>query len=261
MSDEAWRRGMTGNAFDDPDVARCYAHRPPYAPALFDFLLALVPQRRVLADLGCGPGKIAAALAERFAHVIAVDPSGPMIETARGLVGHPNIVWRHARAEDADLGAHIDLVTIGSAVHWMAHDVLFPRLADRASLIAIIGGDGADAPPWQDGWRDAMTRWLARIGLTYDEKAFTADGRRYEAWLDIAGRRSFTHTVRQRAADFIAAQHARATWTRARMGDALARDFDRDLETLLRPWSEDGMLTYDVTSELTWGAPRRTAHR
>jgi SAM-dependent methyltransferase len=243
--------------FDDADVARCYAHRPPYAPALYEFLLTLVPQRRVLVDLGCGPGKIAVALAEAFATIVAIDPAIAMIDTARMQHGHPNIAWICTRAEDAVLPPEIDLVTAGTSIHWMAHEVLFPKLAERTRIVAIITGDAPPNPPWQEEWRAAMTKWLARLhDETYDEAAFVAEGRRFEPWLDIAGRKSFTFSFRQSVEDYIACQHSRASWSRTRMGEALSAEFDRDLDTLLRPWAEDGMLTMELTSELTWGGPR-----
>ena len=245
--------------FDDADVARCYAHRPPYAPALYEFLLDLVPRRRVLVDLGCGPGKIAAALVDRFDEVVAIDPAEAMIDTARALHAHPNIIWRQARAEDVVFPEAIDLVTAGTAIHWMAHDVLFPKLAERTKIVAIITGDAPPDPPWQAEWRTAMSQWLARLhNETYDEPAFAAEGRRFEPWLDIAGRKSFTFSFRQSVADYITCQHSRASWSRTRMGDALSAEFDRYLDALLRPWAQDGMLTMELTSDLTWGAPRAT---
>ncbi len=245
--------------FDDADVARCYTHRPPYAPALYDFLLERVPQRRMLVDLGCGPGKVAAALADRFTDVVAIDPAAAMIDAARALHAHPSIAWRRGRAEDAQLPGTIDLVTAGTSIHWMAHDVLFPKLAERTRIVAVITGDAPPNPPWQAEWQAAMAKWLSRLhGETYNAPAFVAEGRRFEPWLDIAGRESFTFLFHQGVEDYIACQHSRASWSRTRMGAALSAAFDRDLDALLRPWARDGMLTMELTSELTWGAPRAT---
>lgn len=251
---------MTGDAFDDADVVRCYEYRPPYAPALFEFLLGQVPRHQCALDLGCGPGKIAATLADHFGKVVAVDPSGPMIAAGRErhAARHPNIHWIQACAEDAPIGESIDLAVAGASIHWMDHDVVFPKLAERTSLIAVIFGDEADQPPWQAEWVVAMTEWLARLGVTYDPVAFAARGRRYEAWIDIAGRETFTAPFRQRLEDFIACQHSRAALTRARMGTALAQAFDDDLAERLRPWTDDGMLAFEVHNHLVWGSPRRT---
>ena len=247
-------------AFDDIDVARCYAHRPPYAPALYEFLLGLIARKQCLVDLGCGPGKIAAALAKDFAQVIAVDPAIAMIETAKATNPQPNIQWLHMSAEEAALPEHIDLVTAGTSIHWIKHEVLFPKLAERSKLVAIITGDAPPSPPWLAGESDFLTRWLARLhGRTYDRPAFVAEGRTYEPWLDIAGRREFTFTFQQSIADYIACQHSRASWPRSRMSADLVREFDRELETVLTPYAHDGMLSFELTSELAWGAPRKTA--
>jgi len=40
------------------------------------------------------------------------------------------------------------------------------------------------------------------------------------------------------------------------MGEALADEFDRDLEALMRPQARDGVLELELVSELVWGAPR-----
>src|SRR4051794_27847859 len=122
-------RAATAAAFEDADVARCYACRPPYAPALYARLLALSPRRSRALDLGCGPGKIAAELAPHFAEVVALDASAAMI--AAGRAAHPaaNIVWETCPAEAYDTDGGFDLVTAGTAIHWPDHGVLFPKLA------------------------------------------------------------------------------------------------------------------------------------
>ncbi|MEJ0041458.1 MAG: class I SAM-dependent methyltransferase [Rhizomicrobium sp.] len=175
-----------------------------------------MPQRYGLVDLGCGPGKIAAELAPHFETVIGIDPAAAMIDEARRRHALPNTKWLHVGAEDAELPPAIDLVTAGTAVHWMRHDVVFPKLAQRTGLVAIVTGDAPQDPPWQAQWRALMTRWLSRCdGVAYDETAFQADGRSYEPWLDIAGRKQFRFTFRQSLNDFIACQHSRASWPAA----------------------------------------------
>jgi len=258
MSYADWKaRLATGNAFDDDDVARCYAYRPPYAPALYDRLLELVPRKHQLVDLGCGPGKVAAALAPHFTRTLALDPAAAMVDHAKRLHPRANIHWLHARAEDAPLPGRIDLVTAGTAIHWMQHDVLFPRLAERTNLLAIISLSAP--PPWADANRAFMSRWLEPIGQVFDEAAFSAKNRTYERWLDIAGRRTFTVPFEQSAGDYVAHMHSTATFSRSRMGADLTQAFDDDLVATLRPFARNGLLAFDVASELVWGAPRRYA--
>jgi SAM-dependent methyltransferase len=248
-------------AFEGLDVARCYRHRPPYAPALYERFLGLLPARHRLLDLGCGPGKIARALAPYFRAVVAVDPSAPMLvagqESDDGKPQH--ISWVCARAEDFVRGETFDAIAIGAAVHWMQQDVVFPKMLqwlEPAGVLAIISGDGVSASPWEEPLRAFVIRWLARVGRQYDEKGFRAAGLTYLAWMDVQGSESFVFDFEQPLDDFIECEHSRATWARDAMGEALAREFDRDLQNTLAPFARDGLLRFQVKSNLTWGRPR-----
>lgn len=252
-------RAADAAVFADAEVARCYAWRPPYAPALYAFLLGRTAGRNRALDLGCGPGKIAIVLADHFAEVTALDPAAVMIEAGRRADAgrHGNIVWVNQRAEDIRTDQPFDLVTAGTAIHWMRHDLLFPKLAAVTRMLAIISGDEPRQPPCgRDAWIEFKIRWLARLGRIYDQVGREAESRRHEPWLDIAGRERFAFTFGQSVEDFIICQHSRAAWTRAEMGPVLADEFDRDLEALMRPHAADGMLELELVSELVWGAPR-----
>jgi len=257
MSYADWKLRLSqGNAFDDADVARCYAHRPPYAPALFDRLLALVSRRDQLVDLGCGPGKVAGELAPHFARTLALDPSAAMIAEARRLHSAQGISWLHASAEDAPLPVRIDLVTAGTSIHWMEHAVLFPRLAERTSLFATLWVETPPDPPWEPAYRRLMTDWLGRIGQVYDPINFPKRILDYEAWLDKQGHETFNAPFSQTVEDFVTAQHSTATFSRARMGAGLAEEFARDLRAALAPHAQDGLLAFETKSTLVWGRPR-----
>jgi SAM-dependent methyltransferase len=47
-------------------------------------------------DLGCGAGRHAVLLAGRFAHVVAIDLSRPVIEIARARRSRPNVAYQQA---------------------------------------------------------------------------------------------------------------------------------------------------------------------
>jgi SAM-dependent methyltransferase len=253
-----------GAVFGELDVARCYAHRPPYAPALYDRLLQVVRGRERAVDLGCGPGKIALELAPHFREVIAVDPSGPMLEAGRELSDRSNIDWRETTTEALELDAPVDAITIGAAVHWMDHPVVFPKMArwlGDDGVLAILGGGGGSGvavAPWGDSWLEFLKAWLARVGQEYNRASFVAAGEAYMSWMDIAGREDFAFTFEQPVEDFVAAQHSTATFARAKMGEALAAEFDADLLRVLEPAAETGILRFEVQSSLVWGRPRVT---
>ena len=248
-----------GARFDDADVAGKYLLRAPYAAELYEFLREFVPKPRRALDLCCGPGKIAGQLATWFERVDAVDSSLPMLQRAQMLhSGVNNIRWIHAAAEDAVLEGPYDIVTIGTAAHWMDHGVVFPKLAGLLAadgVLAMIEGDRPHEPPWEASWMAFVRRWLTRIGLEYDKAAFGNAVTAHERWMNVAGRRTFGFDYRQSVSDFVACQHSRATWTIKQLGAAVAAEFDRELTEMLVPFARDGQLEFSLQTNLVWGTP------
>jgi ubiquinone/menaquinone biosynthesis C-methylase UbiE len=254
MSDPT--RSSDAEAFDDADVARCYRHRPPYAPAAIAHVISLATQRKRALDLGCGPGKVALELAPHFESVDAVDPSQPMLDVARKS-GTRNVRWICSTTEQAPLEDHYDLVTAGTSIHWMDHAVVFPRLRkllDARGFVAVLHGDRPHEPPWAAEWDPFLRRWLSRMGRTYDPVLWSRSP--HERWIDIAGRETFTADVTRSVAEMVECEHSRATWARARMGAALAAELDRELTALLEPYTRDGLLHFRVQTHVVWGVPR-----
>ncbi|MEI6812774.1 MAG: class I SAM-dependent methyltransferase [bacterium] len=92
------------------------AFRPRYPRALFHYLATVTHDNRSAWDVGAGNGQAAVGIAERWARVLATDPSEEMI--AMG-VAHPRV--RYAVATyDSGLPDHsVSLVTVAQALHWM----------------------------------------------------------------------------------------------------------------------------------------------
>jgi SAM-dependent methyltransferase len=250
----------TGAEFEDEDVAAAYVHRPDYPAALHARLLEIAPGRARLADLGCGPGKLARALAPHFDEVLAVDPSAAMLRLGQALdVGRqPNIRWLRGRAEDVDLDAPIDLVVAGASLHWMDPARLFPKLARAMTcdaVLALVDGDAPTAAPWIDAYQSVIVGWVERLGDTWNGPAHRERMARHDPWFDVLGREAFTVEVRQPLETLIACQHSRATWARSKMGP-LADAFDADLRAALTPWAGDGAMTFEMRVTLVWGRPR-----
>jgi SAM-dependent methyltransferase len=103
------------------------AYRPGYPPALFAWLADAAPARDRAVDLGCGTGQASVALAERFAEVIALDPSADQIGRAEP---HPRVRYAVAPAEATGLpDASVDLAIAAQALHWFDPARLYPELA------------------------------------------------------------------------------------------------------------------------------------
>jgi SAM-dependent methyltransferase len=249
--------------FQDDAVVAAYVHRPPYPEALLARLLELMPARRAVLDLGCGPGKIARALAPHVREVLAVDPSAAMLRLGQGLgsIAGNNIRWVHAAAEEAPLGDEaFDLAVAGAAIHWMDPAAVFPKLARAlrpAARLALVDGDAPSESPWQSAYQQVIKAWVERLGRTWDDTAHRALVQAHKPWFDVDGEESFTAPVRQPLEDLIAGEHSRATWSPARLGPPRAAAFDADLRAALSPWADDtGAVAYEVRSRLVWGRPR-----
>lgn len=245
--------------FEDEGVVETYAHRPAYPDALIARLLALMPSRGRVLDLGCGPGKLAWALFPYVTKVVAVDPSAAMLRVARGLGDDPDgkIQWVHSRAEDLELCTGFDLAVAGASIHWMEPAILFPKLAAALAPrapVAIVNGDAPTEAPWISAYEGVVIHWVERLGGRWKDERHRRRTAAHEPWLPEEGREHFVREVTQSLEDLIACEHSRATWSRRRMGP-LAEAFDADLRVALSPWTRDGLLTYEMETSLTWGFP------
>jgi SAM-dependent methyltransferase len=108
--------------------------RPRYPARLFDWLAEVAPARELGVDVGTGSGQSAVELAERFARVIALDPSAAQLAKA---APHPRVTYRRGEAEATGVeAASADLVAASQAFHWFDH----ARFYDEVRRIARPGG-------------------------------------------------------------------------------------------------------------------------
>lgn len=168
-------------------IARTYAaYRPHYPPALVDVLAeAAAPGLEVAWDVGCGNGQLSVALAQRFARVIATDPSQAQLAEA---TAHPRVEYRATAAERSSLADDsVDLIVAAQAAHWFAWPAFVAeceRVGRAHAVLALVSygilaveGDDVNAlvaryyrddagPHWpagrahvENGYKDFVLPW------------------------------------------------------------------------------------------------------
>ena len=111
--------------------------RPHYPDALFDWIAAEAPATSCAWDAGCGNGQASVALAARFEHVVATDPSEKQLGNA---AANPRIDYRNEAAEHTTIeDRSVDAVTVAQALHWFdigAFSAEVRRVARPGALFA-----------------------------------------------------------------------------------------------------------------------------
>ncbi len=185
-------------------TASFYAeYRPGYPVPVYDFIsetAGLDGGTSRLLDLGCGPGIVALALIDRVHTVVGVDPDPGMLQQAELSArkrGAHNVRWMCRTAERFDDEARsYDLITIGSAFHWMDREVVAERvhrLLKPGGVLALLG----NPTPLMDlrdgkGVGDAINRVQARWLEPEDRPSIPPDAPRHEEVLSTS---SFGHAA------------------------------------------------------------------
>jgi SAM-dependent methyltransferase len=99
------------------DVAEVYdATRPDYPVAAIRWMVG--PSPATVADVGAGTGKLTRVLIAAGYHVVAVEPSEPMLDRLRAVSPHVTALLGTGESLPLD-DASADAVTYGQAWHWV----------------------------------------------------------------------------------------------------------------------------------------------
>jgi len=123
------------------------------------------PRGGVCVEVGCGPGRMTAALAKRFEQVVAVDVSPAMVERARAAVTAPNVrfgVVSGERLDGIEAGVADVLVCYLVLQHLPRRSVVHGLLQEFARALAPSGEAFVQLPVLEPGarplaWRAART--------------------------------------------------------------------------------------------------------
>ena len=116
---------------------------------------------RLVADLGCGPGDLTAALAERWpaARVTGVDNSAAMIEAARSRPAGERLSFVPGDVRDWKPDQPVDVIVSNAVLQWVPDHLAV--LARWAGLLADGGWLGVQVPGNYDQPSHAILKELA----------------------------------------------------------------------------------------------------
>lgn len=132
-------------------------------PALELLARAEHPAPRLVVDLGCGTGDMAAVMADRWpdAEVVGLDLSPDML--AQAAKQQTRVRWVQADIPTWQPDRPVDVLYSNATLHWLHdHDVLFPHLA---GLLAPGGVLAVQMPlVWSEPFQVLMRQVLATGG-------------------------------------------------------------------------------------------------
>lgn len=130
----------TGGEARDLFVAQSGAYRdfrPVYPAALYEAIKGYASikngaKQELVVDVGCGSGQATVPLSQLYERVIAFDASAEQVREAPAL---PNVAYKIGAGEEIDsiVGgddhAHVDLITVAQALHWVDVSRFYPAAA------------------------------------------------------------------------------------------------------------------------------------
>jgi ubiquinone/menaquinone biosynthesis C-methylase UbiE len=140
--------------------------RPAYPASLVDAACSAggLTRGSHVVEVGCGPGKLTAALVERGLRVEAVDPGPALVEIARRRLGGSSVRFHVARFEDVELPeSAFDAVLSAEAFHWIDPAVGWSkaaRLLRPGGVLALFAHTGGPnllrLPGALAAWREVL---------------------------------------------------------------------------------------------------------
>ena len=243
-----------GAVFADPDVARAYRQRPPYAEDTFTVLEGLLVGPRIVLDLGSGSGPLAREITRFAQRVDAVDPSAAMIAEGQWLTGgrDPRLRWINGTAEDAPLDPPYGLATAGTSVHWFDPARVMPRLAAAlvpGAKLAIVEVDDGEHP--LPGMVEILRRYSEAHHREVTEvvRDLVAGGH-----FEREGERRLAPvTVRRSLDEYLEYLHSTSAYARVQLGPR-ADAFDAEVRALFGRL-ELTAIEREYVTVVTWGRP------
>jgi trans-aconitate methyltransferase len=249
--------------FQDASVVEAYHHRPPYPAATFRLLADLI-DRNVspccVLDVGCGRGEMSSNLRGVADHIDAVDVSVAMIKAGKRMPygTDPKIQWIVGKAEEVELNPPYALIVAAASIHWMDWEVTLPRLGRALSHDGYLALVETLIMPY--AWRAELVPILARFSMNQDFEPYNM--------LTVAEELTRRGLFEQRGIIEIEAEpfiqgvdewvetfHAANGFSRDRMGNELAAEFDQQVRALIVRYCPTGEVVQQVGARVIYGKP------
>ena len=147
------------------------------------------------------------------------------------------------------------LITAGSSIHWTEWEVAFPRFGSLLTpdgFLALIHRRTLPMP-WDAELRELHAPFSARRNHRRPQVVGELEARGF--FHRLGQRETESVPFFQSIDDFIAGLHSRSRFSRQRMGEQQATDFDQQVRSLLQRYHRESVLAMHVVGTVTWGTP------
>ncbi len=249
--------------FQDASVVAAYPQRAPYPTEIFAILRELIDKTvspcRIL-DAGCGTGQMTAGLLAYADNIDAVDISANMIAAGKQMPygADPKINWIVGGIETVNLQPPYALIVAAVSLHWMPWAVTLPRLARAISpngYLALV-----ENPGLPNAWDKVTMPIIAEYSMNRDFQPYSMATVAQELETHGLFRQVGVHeakpvSFRQPLDDWITALHATNGFSRERMGEARAAEFDEKIRQALIQYCPTGEVEQQISARVIYGKP------
>jgi SAM-dependent methyltransferase len=173
-----------------------------YRPGFPDAAVAEIIPTRVTSvlDLGAGTGKFTELLLSRADHVLAVEPSAPMLDVLRAKL--PSVMALTGGAEDIPLpDASVDAVTVAQAFQWFERDAACAEIARvlvPGGILGLLWNHSDPTCSWDHACHRVAHPAVSETDATTESAAAELPGFAFDHQVEIAWSERITR------ADYIA---------------------------------------------------------